>query len=137
MSGAVDIDRYQPGTGYAAIPAGTTIECLGKLGDKARVQVVSYVGTGTYGSAHPTTVTFDIVPKIVFIAENVNYQAKIMTIVPSTLGAFGAYLSDGNVYGLGSLDITITGKRISFVAVTSSEYQMNDTGNKFFAIAIG
>lgn len=131
------INKYQPVTGYAAIPAGTTIEYLGKLGDKARVQVVSYVGTGTYGSKHPTTVAFDIVPKIVFIAENVNYQPKIMTIVPSTLGAFGAYLSGGSVYGLISPDVTITGKRISFFSSTSSGYQMNDTGKEYFAIAIG
>lgn len=129
--------KYQTVTSHGKTEPEYTIEYLGKLGDKARVQVVSYVGTGTYGSAHPTTVTFDIVPKIVFIAENVNYQAKIMTIIPSTLGAFGAYLSDATVYGLGSLNVTITGKRISFFSATSSEYQMNNTGNKFFAIAIG
>lgn len=133
----VTCSNVQPVTGYAAIPAGTTIEYLGKLGDKARVRVVSYVGTGTYGSKHPTTVAFDIVPKIVFIAENVNYQPKIMTIVPSTLGAFGAYLSGGSVYGLISPDVTITGKRISFFSSTSSGYQMNDTGKEYFAIAIG
>lgn len=50
-------DRYQPVTGYAAIPAGTTIEYLGKLGDKARVQVVSYVGTGTGGKNNPCSIT--------------------------------------------------------------------------------
>ena len=130
-------DKAQLVTGYAAIPAVTTIEYLGKLGDKARVQVVSYVGTGTYGHAHPTTVTFDIVPKIVFIAENVNDYPKIMTIVPSTLGAFGVYLSAGSVYGLVSPDVTITGKRISFFSANSSGDQMNNTGNKYFAIAIG
>ena len=133
----MSVDRYQPVTGYAAVPAGTTIEYLGKLGNKAMVQVVSYVGTGTYGNRNPTVIELDIVPKIVFIAENVNYQPKIMTIVPSTLGAFGAYLSGGSVYGLISPDVTITGKRISFFSATSSEYQMNDTGNKYFAIAIG
>lgn len=61
----VTIDRYQPVTGYAAIPAGTTIEYLGKLGDKARVQVVSYVGTGTYGESNPCSLTFDFPPKVV------------------------------------------------------------------------
>lgn len=129
--------KYQTVTSHGKTEPEYTIEYLGKLGDKARVQVLSYVGTGTYGESNPNSLTFDIVPKIVFIAENVNYQAKIMTIVPSTLGAFGFYLSDSTVYGLGSLDITITGKRISFFSDTSSEYQMNDGGNKFFAIAIG
>ena len=52
-----EIDRYQPVTGYAAIPAGTIIEYMGKLGDKARVQAGSYVGTGTYGSSNPCSIT--------------------------------------------------------------------------------
>lgn len=59
------VSKYQPVTGYAAIPAGTTIEYLGKLGDKARVQVVSYVGTGTYGKNNPCSLTFDFAPKVV------------------------------------------------------------------------
>lgn len=64
-SNVIYIDRYQPVTGYAAIPANTTIEYLGCLGDKARVQVVSYVGTGTYGSSNPNSLTFDFPPKVV------------------------------------------------------------------------
>ena len=32
-----------------------------------RVQEMSSVGTGTYGSNNPTTLTFDIVPKVVFV----------------------------------------------------------------------
>lgn len=50
----------QPVTGYAAIPAKTTIEYLGKLGDKIKSQVVSYVGTGTYGESNPNSLTFDL-----------------------------------------------------------------------------
>lgn len=64
---------YQPVTGYAAIPAGTTIEYLGKLGDKARVQVVSYVGTGTYGSSNPNSLTFDFPPKVVLFLYMQNF----------------------------------------------------------------
>ena len=65
---ALFFDRYQPVTGYAAIPAGTTIEYLGKLGDKARVQVLSYVGTGTYGADNPCSLTFDFAPMFILIA---------------------------------------------------------------------
>lgn len=61
------IDRYQPVTGYAAIPAGTTIEYLGKLGDKARVQVLSYVGTGTYGSSNQNSLTFPRKPHFIMV----------------------------------------------------------------------
>lgn len=76
-------DRYQPVTGYAAIPAGTTIEYLGKLGDKARVQVVSYVGTGTYGKDNKNQLTFSGKPRFI--------------MVPGA--PFGyAYIPDGNFY---------------------------------------
>lgn len=47
--------------------ANTIIEYLGKLGNKARVQVVSYVGTGTYGISNPNSLTFDFVPKMLFV----------------------------------------------------------------------
>ena len=67
-----NIDRYQPVTGYAAIPAGTTIEYLGKLGDKAMVQVVSYVGTGIYGSSNPNSVT-------------ANFPIKLLAVVAKAL----------------------------------------------------
>ncbi len=68
----IQASKYQPVTGYPAIPAGTTIEYLGKLGDKARVQVVSYVGTGTYGSSNPNSLTFDFVPKVVIFLRKYN-----------------------------------------------------------------
>lgn len=66
------LSKYQPVTGYAAIPAVTTIEYLGKLGDKARVQVVSYVGTGIYGSSNPNSVT-------------ANFPIKLLAVVAKAL----------------------------------------------------
>lgn len=54
-------------TGYPAIPAGTTIEYLGVLGDKISIETGSYVGTGTYGSGNPNTLTFRFEPKFVHI----------------------------------------------------------------------
>lgn len=69
-------DRYQPVTGYAAIPANTTIEYLGCLGDKARVQVVSYVGMGTYGEKNPCSISVDFPMKaILFIAKTYAYSS--------------------------------------------------------------
>ena len=56
---AVWVDRYQKVTGYPAIPAGITIEYLGVLGDKIRMQIVSYIGTGTSGEATPCSITAD------------------------------------------------------------------------------
>lgn len=75
------VSKYQPVTGYPATPAGTTIEYLGKLGDKARMQVVSYVGTGTYGKNNPCSISVNFPMKaIVFLAcfytENKNKKMR-------------------------------------------------------------
>lgn len=61
------VNKYQLVTGYAAILAGTTIEYLGKLGDKARAQVVSYVGTGTYGKDNKNQLTFSGKPRFIMV----------------------------------------------------------------------
>ena len=53
------VNKMQQVTGYPAIPAGTTIEYLGVLGDKIRMQIVSYIGTGTSGEATPCSITAD------------------------------------------------------------------------------
>ena len=61
MSGTkfVYTTAIQSVTGYPAIPAGTTIKYLGVLGDKIRMQIVSYIGTGTSGEATPCSITAD------------------------------------------------------------------------------
>lgn len=53
---------YPPSTpdGYAYIS-------LGKIGERARIATGSYVGTGTYGSTNPNSLTFDFVPKALSI----------------------------------------------------------------------
>lgn len=130
VSGTVDIDRYQPVTGYAAIPAGTTIEYLGKLGDKARVQVVSYVGTGTYGSEHPTVVNFDFPPKMVIIREDNNAYDTFDWIIGMTSVEVHW---DGSYNCFVAVDCT----KLSFYSLRASSDQMNTVGKKYYAVAIG
>ena len=131
----VYIDRYQPVTGYPAIPARTTIEYLGKLGDKARVQMLSYVGTGTYGSSNPNSLTFDFVPKVVHIhrkAKNENdyYFCDFFLFygIESDLTA---------TYGTGWNTINWNAKTVSWYSTENAQQQMNHSGEKFTAIAIG
>lgn len=64
-----NIDKHQEVTGYPAIPAGTTIDYLGVLGDKTRIETGSYVGTGTYGESNPNSLTFQFQPKFVVICK--------------------------------------------------------------------
>lgn len=131
----LNIDRYQPVTGYAAIPAGTTIEYLGKLGDKARVQVLSYVGTGTYGSSNPNSLTFGFVPKVILIyrpPENYNDYYHICMFLFNGVNT-GITLA----YGTGFNNVTWNGKKVSWYSDGASENQMSVSGQKYYAAAIG
>ena len=141
------VNKYQPVTGYAAIPAGTTIEYLGKLGDKARVQVVSYVGTGTYGESNPNSLTFDFAPKVVMFLRY--YKSGI-----TQSGALGSYGSDSRVITPESLTTTYAryngfgdksysyakkskdGKTI-FWYNDNSYHQGNDSGYIYYFLVIG
>lgn len=136
VSGTVDIDRYQPVTGYAAIPAGTTIEYLGKLGDKARVQVVSYVGTGTYGENNPTVLNFSFVPKVFFVCTVNGYgNAAVAGCNWINTSSFpGTSARPGYV--------RFDGKKVSMYAQSNSMYydansSYNYSGYKYIAVAIG
>lgn len=128
------VSKYQPVTGYAAIPAGTTIEYLGKLGDKARVQVVSYVGTGVAGPDNPNTLTFDFPPKFFAIMKNKsNYNYRTFAI--RGVGWFSYVNNDGNNnYCI----IRWDGKTVSWYSYRSyTNQQYNDIGETYYAIAIG
>lgn len=126
----VYVTKRQRVTGYAAIPAGTTIEYLGKLGDKARVQVVSYVGTGTYGSSNPNSLTFDFVPKAVFLFSADTYNKCFVAYGDTTGFVFD---SDATII----LHVSWDGKNISWFNTNNDLRQHNVSGYKYRAIAIG
>lgn len=138
------VDRYQPVTGYAAIPAGTTIEYLGKLGDKARVQVVSYVGTGTYGSSNPNSLTFDFVAK--FIMELGSSSGKEGIYFPGEGGVatIPNFLDNDYRSRCGFGDLTYSwckkstdGKTITWYSTRDQYKQENSAGVTYYYVAIG
>ena len=123
----------KPVTGYSAIPAGTTIEYLGKLGDKARVQVLSYVGTGTYGSSNPNSITLDFVPKLFWISGlGYGYEAEMLVFYGDTKK------SEGNSDYYFTFDnISWEGKKVSWYSTRNAELQANSSGAKYIIHAIG
>lgn len=135
------IDRYQPVTGYAAIPAGTTIEYLGKLGDKARVQVVSYVGTGTYGKTNPCSITADFKIKVaIYLKSEDWYQSssKWVEIADDLKTQYQqqhgfVYGQVYNAWGKRSSD----SKTITWYNTYSDSAQLNSAGVKYTFLAIG
>lgn len=136
-SDKIYVDRYQPVTGYAAIPAGTTIEYLGKLGDKARVQVVSYVGTGTYGESNKNSLTFNFLPRVLLIAMSGKYNSRIYTGILYPFSECGIYLAAGAGGGISELKCSKSNHEIFWWASDNNQHQLNISGYKYTAIAIG
>ena len=91
-SPAIYITKYQPVTGYPAIPAGTTIEYLGVLGDfggssLGYIKYGSYVGTGTENVIIP----FKNRPLIGFLNVDVTMFTDTNWIVPTGSSGISNY----------------------------------------------
>lgn len=135
-STSYDITNYvtkrQLVTGYAAIPAGTTIEYLGKLGDKARVQVVSYVGTGTYGENNQNMLQLQFEPKYVIVQCLDDYGLAFF--------AQGCTRTLSLATSSGTKDIGCSwpdAKTLKWYGTDDSYRQLNASGVTYVAIAIG
>ena len=77
------LDKYQEVIGVPGVPANTSIEYLGVLGEKSKIQVLSYVGTGTSGEANACSVTASFPIEVLF-----------------SLGATGIIFSDPDAPGI-------------------------------------
>ena len=139
--------KIQPVTGYPAIPANTTIEYLGCLGDKTMFEIVSYIGTEAYGASNPTSLTFGRVPKFIsylgyknnqnvwnsFSANSSNYYNSVLvealTKEFSTNCGFGYSYRNGQVHG------RRTGNRIEWYNDYSASNQFNTAGYTYYYIA--
>lgn len=158
-NGDVLVDRYQPVTGYAAIPANTTIEYLGCLGEKKQIEYVSYIGTGAGRSeSAPVTLSFSFPPKIIlflgqYSTDNLYYSYfrpyfaqdrdawfmstlhVVMDLVPTEYThyiGFGCYTSFGP-YGKKSAD----GKKLYWYAPNTSDVPGNQSGVRYDYLALG
>lgn len=132
------VNKMQQVTGYPAIPAGTTIEYLGVLGDKTSIETGSYVGTGTSGSGNPNTLTFGFEPKFVHI------QSYSIGNGDSTGYGFAFFLSGTCGFTIGpsssndlfSLNAKFNKNILSWYQ--DNEYaQLNEKNVKYFFAALG
>ena len=128
---AINAEQYQIVTGYPAIPAGTTIEYLGVLGNKTIIETGSYVGTGTYGKANPQTLTFNFDVKFFVLQghDRNNYQVARIAVKGSDL--FGSS-SATNLTGL----VTWNGSTVSWYGDDAPD-QGNKQGSTYYYVALG
>lgn len=133
------VTKRQTVTGYPAIPAGTTIEYLGNLGDKVRIQIVSYVGTGTYGSENKTSVTFDFAPKIIFVYGNTksNFTVSRAVIFPTGNG-FSTVDGSNQMIDFDNIRAELNGTTVAWYSpVNTAKNQLNESGAGYEAVAFG
>ena len=132
------VNKMQQVTGYPAIPAGTTIEYLGVLGDKTSIETGSYVGTGTYGSRNPNTLTFRFEPKFVHIqAGNIGKEdSSGFKFAFFVLGTKGFSIGPGSANELYNLNAKFDGNTLSWYLGNAAQ-QLNTKNANYFFIALG
>ncbi len=121
--------KYQTVTSHGKTEPEYTIEYLGRLGDKARVQVVSYVGTGTYGYENPTNLTFDFKPNVVFIVKKDDRNYSAIVVLDTNKVTTNA---KRDFYA----NLRWEGNTIKLYSYSDAIQQLNESGGKFVAIAI-
>lgn len=146
-STSYDITNYvtkrQLVTGHASIPANTTITYLGQLGDKARVQFGSYVGTGTHGSSNPNSLNLSFTPRFLLVMngdrpKSLNSYANFALFVYGVANGITVGPSSSN-YEI-PLFATWNKNSVSWYN-SNSDYgatgQMNNSGITYRYVAIG
>lgn len=99
--------------------------------------VGSYTGTGTYGSSNPNSLTFDFVPKVVFIVPDGSHSngGMILLYGATKFGGFGTFYTTSGTVSAGQCNITWNGTTVSWYNPASSindaaiyEAQQNKSG---------
>lgn len=125
------VNKMQQVTGYPAIPAGTTIDYLGVLGEKVSVETGSYTGTGTYGSSNLNTIHLSRTPKLVFITPY-NGANRMMLFVFGGNSSFSGYSGSAS---LSYQQIVSDGTDFSWYA-NNADIQLNNSGKKYVYTAV-
>ena len=109
-----------------------------------KIAIGSYVGTGTYGSSNPNTLTFDFEPKIVFLSVDSSAsafsQTGFMFFIRNQSGSPSWYFY--NVAYVGRT-ITWSGNTLSWYTLTGNpndapdRQQFNVSGQRYCYVALG
>lgn len=108
------VDKYQTVTGYAAIPADTTILYLGQIGEKAKTITGSYVGTGRINGT--CKIVFPDTPKVVYIAQRgiSGPVSGFLTPIPYFWGQNNLQISQYSGSNWNAATASVSGNTLSF-----------------------
>ena len=124
---ASSADAYPVDDGYA-------YTALGKIGEKVQIATGSYTGTGTNGSANPTSITFDFEPKFVYVCAEKSYAKYVLLWVYGAKQVVGT-INNGSDYQA----VTLSNKTLSWYCGYNqgAPNQLNASGVAYKWIAIG
>lgn len=125
----------------------------------ARIAIGSYVGTGKYGKDNPNILTFDFVPKVLWVgkdgflniathptSQHSNLNNQMLITCPEAAGAVPVYALNGGTLFDGTIRFSIDGKTVSwygsyYAAGSGNEgskhVQLNTEGETYHYFAIG
>lgn len=93
----------------------------------------SYVGTGTYGSANPNTLTFEFEPKLVIVrSSGTGFPFGFSAVSDSTV-----IHPDGTQNTSYNISAEWSGKAVTWYSTYDSYAQYNASGTEYYYIAIG
>ena len=110
--------------------------------DGVKIEVGSYVGTGTYGSSNKNSLTFGFEPKMLIIGSTKNSNNLTQPVlIPTSNGWGDSFLwTKGQVVArVNGYDINISseGKTVSWYSAKAANYQCNATNTTYLYLAIG
>ena len=135
--------------GTGATTADAAVEALGvpaavseliAASGAAKIELGSYVGTGTCGEEYPNTLTFGFVPKLLFILPD-NRRSNGSIPYPTVVANGSSYLYRNSNEPERTSHLTWDGTSVSWHIEISnsiySDYQFNSSNTVYYYCAIG
>jgi hypothetical protein len=114
-------------------------EYVGEVVAMANVKVAtgSYVGTGTYGKSNQNSLTFDFVPRMIFISSNTATVSGGVNVKWLIIDTNAKYLAS-EVYDImeNSTGVTLSGKTVSWYAGNAQAQANLKAVYNYFAIGV-
>ena len=113
-----------------------------QISAKAKIATGSYVGTGTYNSANPCSLTFDFVPQIIIINPMVGSSgggtSRLNPITYPVDEIYGiAYRTGSSYQEAFSVSVSYSGTTVNWYSKNSAAKQQNESNRTYYYVAIG
>ena len=108
--------------------------------NKAKIQIGSYIGTGTGGDSNPTVINLNFTPKFIVIAGSYSSESDFIYTNFSTNSEFGIWFEGVTSHKVSNYPeyarFNVSGNTLKITG-SNSGYQFNETGKKYVYFAIG